>query len=95
MPGGLILIRLHKVGVNINWFLTGEGRLVLAHNTNNVSEPVQHYLSRLEEDLLEDEEERFNELLKFSEAIKELDISPSLQRALLLVFVRHMADNSE
>lgn len=94
MPGGLILIRLHKIGVNINWFLTGEGRKALRQPKDKVSEPVQHYLSQIEEDLRDEEGEQFETLLAFSETISELDISPAMQRALLLVFAQHMTDEA-
>jgi len=98
MPGGLILIRLHNLGVDINWFLTGEGSLRLdsATEPEAVSEPVREYLGRLEQGGLEEEEKQeLEELLRFSEAIGELNASSSLQRALLLVYARHMGEGSQ
>lgn len=96
MPGGLILIRLHDIGVNINWFLTGEGDILLEKQKPRVSEPIEQYLARLEEDMAEGiEKETLSDLMKFSEAIQKMDISPSLQRALLLVYTRHSVSDSE
>lgn len=96
MPGGLILIRLHDLGVNINWFLTGEGPMLLEPDADRVSEPIERYLAWIEEDLPEGENKRqLEELMKFSDAIRDLDTSPSLQRALLLVYARHMLKSRE
>lgn len=96
MPGGLILIRLHDLGVNINWFLTGEGKMLLDSGPHRISEPLEEYIARLEEEVLEGEEkEVLSDLINFSEVIKNLDTSPSLQRALLLVYARHMSTNQE
>lgn len=93
MPGGLILIRLHDIGVNINWFLTGEGKMKRDRNIRTVAEPIKDYLTQLEEDILKGEDKRkLNELMDFSGAIRDLEISPSLQRALLLVYARHMVE---
>ena len=91
MPGGLILIRLHNLGVNINWFLTGEGRMLRDDHPARISEPMEQYLARLEtDDLNEGEQEILEELLKFSDAISKLNVSASLRRALLLVYARHV-----
>lgn len=96
MPGGLILIRLYNLGVNINWFLTGEGPMRLQQADRSVSEPIKQYLGRLEEEVLQEEDrEHLNELLQFSEAIRDLDTSPSLQRALLLVYAQHLVESRE
>lgn len=97
MPGGLILIRLYDIGININWFLTGEGTMFhdLMHPAR-ISEPVEQYLARLETDTLDEGERKaLNELLEFSEVIEKLDISSSLQRALLLVYARHVDTGGE
>lgn len=91
MPGGLILIRLYNIGVNINWFLTGEGAMLREPDLAGVAEPVQEYLSRLDQgDLNEQEKKTLEELMQFSETIRQMDISEGLQRALLLVFARHV-----
>lgn len=92
MPGGLILIRLHDLGVNVNWFLTGEGEMLRQGGTHRISEPIEEYITRLEEEVLQgSEKQALSDLLSFSEAIRNLDTSPSLQRALLLVYARHMS----
>lgn len=91
MPGGLVLIRLYELGVNINWFLRGNGTILNRPVADIVSEPLDDYLSRLDNDALkEEEQEMLNELTKFSSAIKDLDISGTLRRALLLVYIQHM-----
>lgn len=96
MPGGLILIRLYDLGVNINWFLTGEGEMLLESEASFVSEPIEEYLGKLEREMVNTEDrEAFNDLLQFSDAISGLDISPSLQRALLLVYSRHVGKEQE
>lgn len=96
MPGGLILIRLHQIGVNINWFLTGEGEALLEPQGMQVSEPIEKYLVKLKNDMSKEAEKKtLTELMKFSEAIKGLDISASLQRALLLVYARHVVSDTE
>ncbi|MEX0770552.1 MAG: helix-turn-helix transcriptional regulator [Balneolaceae bacterium] len=95
MPGGLILIRLYKLGVNINWFLTGEGPRFLNHGEASVSEPFEEYVDNIELDRLNDQERKMlDQLLFFSGSLKKLDISTELQRALLLVFTSHMNLNS-
>lgn len=95
MPGGLILIRLYNIGVNINWFLTGEGQRFLDNKELKVSEPVKEYVDKLDVDRLDDEERKMlDQLLHFSETIKNIDISAELQRALILVFARHIDLNS-
>lgn len=96
MPGGLILIRLHGLGVNINWFLTGEGDMLREGPMHTISEPIETYLARLEEDVLPEEEKKaLGDLIDFSEAVREQDLSPSLQRALLLVYARHLKSEQE
>ncbi|MDZ7773361.1 MAG: helix-turn-helix transcriptional regulator [Balneolaceae bacterium] len=95
MPGGLILIRMHGLGVNINWFLTGEGEMLREGPPHAISEPIGTYLARLEEEVLEEEEkEALGDLVDFSEAIREQDLSPGMQRAMLLVFARHLKSES-
>lgn len=95
MPGGLILIRLYKLGVNINWFLTGEGPRFLNHGVASVSEPFEEYVDNIELDRLNEQERKMlDQLLFFSGGLKKLDISTELQRALLLVFTSHMNLNS-
>lgn len=52
-PGTEILLKLYKIGVNINWLLTGDGHPSnsnLSYN-NHVSEPMCTYSSSLEERL--------------------------------------------
>lgn len=96
MPGGLILIRLYGLGVNINWFLTGEGSMLREPDLTGVSEPVQEYLSKLDQGELNDEERKtLEELVQFSETIKTMGISETLQRALLFVYARHVSDSDE
>lgn len=96
MPGGLVLIRLYDIGVNINWFLTGKGQMLQVAHPARISEPMEQYLALLESDKLSEEEQHIlDELLKFSNAIEELDISESLRRALLLVYVRHVNSDKE
>lgn len=91
MPGGLILIRLHGLGVNINWFLTGEDEMFREGPPHAISEPIGTYLARLEEeDLEEGEKKALGDLIDFSEAVREQQLSPALQRALLLVYARHL-----
>jgi hypothetical protein len=91
MPGGLILIRLYNLGININWFLTGEGRMHVEEYPVHISEPIEQYLARLESDnLKEGEQEILNELLEFSHVIEELELSSQLKRALLLVYAKHV-----
>lgn len=96
MPGGLILIRLHEIGININWFLTGEGEALLESYDLNVKEPIKDYLANIESDLTEGtEKETLEEVKKFSEVLKEMDISASLQRAMLLIYVRHLEEEKD
>lgn len=91
MPGGLILIRLHGLGVNINWFLTGEGEMLREGPPHAISEPIGTYLARLEEEEMEEGEKKaLGDLIDFSEAVREQQLSPALQRALLLVYARHL-----
>lgn len=91
MPGGLILIRLYKIGVNINWFLTGEGQRFLDHREGEVSEPLEKYVDKVDINRLNEAERKIlNQLLHFSETIKNLKVSPEMQRALLLVFASHI-----
>lgn len=96
MPGGLILIRLHEIGININWFLTGEGEALLEAREMHISEPIEEYLAKLEKDMSEGTEKKtLKELMKFSEVLKEMDISASLQRAMLLIYARHVETDSQ
>lgn len=93
MPGGVVLMRLHDLGVNINWFLTGEGEMLIDPPGERISEPLEQYLIRLEEELTEGREKNtFNDLMSFSETVRKMDASPSLQRALLLVYARHIGE---
>lgn len=96
MPGGIVLIRLYDIGVNINWFLTGKGQMLQNAHSAKISEPIEQYLARLEmDDLNEEEQKILKELLEFSNTISELDISGSLRRALLLVYAQHVDEDKE
>ncbi len=96
MPGGLVLIRLHDIGININWFLTGTEQMFHQTHPARISEPMEQYLALLESDELSKEEQHIlDELLKFSNALEELDISEPLRRALLLVYAKHVNSDKE
>ncbi|MEX1011394.1 MAG: hypothetical protein WDZ29_04970 [Balneolaceae bacterium] len=95
MPGGHILIRLHDIGVNINWFLTGLGEL-LHRRTGGVAEPDEHYLEGpRKDDLTVDEVQILEKLDRFSRSLQEMALSPALQQSLLLVFLRHIHQETD
>ncbi|MEX2600301.1 MAG: helix-turn-helix transcriptional regulator [Balneolaceae bacterium] len=97
MPGGLVLIRIYNLGVNINWFLMGEGEMLLHPAKGDlVAEPIAGYIGKLGgEELTGDERKAAEELYEFSSALKKLNISSALQRTLLLVYSRHLPAGKE
>lgn len=96
MPGGLVLMRLHDIGVDINWFLTGSGDMLLERSYEKISEPLETYVGKIREEGLNiEEQEVIDHLLEFSEAVSSMDISPKVQRALILIYTRHMGLNAK
>lgn len=92
MPGGLVLIRIYNLGISINWFLIGEGEMLHSPDPQDlVAEPVAGYIGMMGKEELKGEERKVaDELFEFSSALRRLNISPALQRTLLLVYARHL-----